>query len=259
MPWVGIRYELGQSVNAFYDEEGLLKAQHDGLGRNPKVGASDAIHPLGFAAKPRPTDVNPDGSIKGGGGCRLRIGHDGDELHVEFVGDHRDLARIPPLPAAGGAVMYAPGCAAPSFHVVRSDDGTHQTYVEVGDSAHIITAGLDGNGDRILELVHADGMAITMLKGSVVVKNNGGSAYLEINDSGVNIIGPFKAAGGADIGGPGSVPLTKQPALTPVLTAIQAALGTMTPTPATAAAMAALTAALATFATAGPTLTTKGA
>jgi len=262
MNWRGIRYELGQVVHTLYDAAGFLRAQPDAFGEAPQVKAPEVIHPLGFGARPPATATNPDGKVKGGGGCKLRVGYDGNELHhVEFVGDQRDLAKIPPISDKGGSVQYAPGAAAPSFDKHDSEDGTKQIYVEIGESAHLITIGKDGNGDAIVELTHADGMALTMLKESVVLKNKTGDVYLELKADGGTLNGNWKVTGAFDIGET-SFPLVKFPVLVTALGTMGAAFAALATDaallPSTKTACGGVAAGLTTFAAAGSTAFTKG-
>ena len=205
MGWAGVRIELGQAVFSTYDNNGALRVQHDGLGEAPLVGSSETLHPLGFGARAPAAATDPDGKPLDGGGCKVFVVFDGTEYRIVYLGDHRDTERIPPLPAEGGAVMYAPGCAVPSFHVISSKDGTHQIYVEFDDSSHIITIGRDGNGERVLSLTHADGMAIEMFRKALRIKNAAGDTFIELNEGGGTLSGNWKLAG--DIVGPGGVSL----------------------------------------------------
>lgn len=195
MGFVGIRFELGQCVICEYDAAGTLKAQPDGAGLAPQVASYDLMHPLGFAARAPAAKANAKGAPLGGGGCRMLIGKDGTDVIGELKGDPRDLAQLPPLPIEGGAVMYAPGAAVPSFHVISSKDGTHQIYVEIDDSSHVITIGKDANGEAVLSLTHADGMAVEMFRESLRLKNKAGDAFLELNTDGMTISANTKLVG----------------------------------------------------------------
>lgn len=205
--FVGIKLELGQSIQSSYDTVGFLKAQHNGLGQNPNVGSSEVLHPLGFASRGRDPDVGPDGKALDGGGCKLLIYRDGTEIVVEFKADQRALAGIPPL-LKGSSVQYAHTSGRPSFDMHSGDDGTKTIYVEVGDAAHVVTIGNDGNGDPIVEIVHARGMALTFLKDGAVLKNRTGSCYVELKDDGGVLNGNWKVTGAFDIGA-ASFPLAK--------------------------------------------------
>jgi hypothetical protein len=261
MGFRGIRYELGQCLLTEYLADGTLAAQHDGLGRAPQVKASEVLHPLGFAARPRSTDTNPDGTAKGGGGCKLRIGYDGDELQVEFVGDQRALAGIPPL-GEGDSVQYAHTAdGAPSFHVIKGEDGTQTIYVEVGESAHVLTIGRDGNGEEVLEFTHSRGMALTFFRDKSVLKNRTGNCYAELNDSGGILNGNWKVTGAFDVGAT-SFPLTKHPELAAAMTAVAATMNALNADPAllpsTKAAASAAVGLLEALVSAGGTTMTKG-
>lgn len=213
MGWAGVRIELGQAVFSSYDSGGILRVQHDGLGSSPKVGSSETLHPLGFAARAPAAATAPDGKALDGGGCKVFVVFDGTEYRILYLGDHRDTAQQPPLPPEGGAVMYAPGCPVPSFHVVNSKDGTHQIYVEIDGSSHVITVGRDANGEAVLSLTHADGMAIEMFRESLRIKNKGGSVFAEFAPDEGTLSGNWKVVG--DITNAAGVSLFNHTHLTP--------------------------------------------
>lgn len=275
MGFVGIRFELGQCVLCEYDAVGTLKAQPDGAGQSPQVASYDLMHPLGFAARAPAAKANAKGKPLGGGGCRMLIGKDGTDVVGELKGDPRDLAKLPPLPEEGASVQYAPGSPLPSFDTHTGKDGTKTIYVEVGDSAHVITVGVDGNGEAVLEITHSRGMALTLFRDKTVLKNRTGNVYAELNDDGGVLNGNWKVTGAFDVGAV-SFPLVKAPPLVSELTAVQTALSLLGaavtaiaavpvnssagagPAGAAAAAIIAAQAALAAFGTAGPTTMTKG-
>lgn len=273
MSFVGLRIELGQAILCEYDSEGILRAQPDGAGE-ARLGSFEILAPLGLVARAPSAATDSTGKPSGGGGCKLFVLKDGTDYRVMLLGDQRDLVKIPPLPVEGGAALVAPGCPVPSFHVISSKDGTHQFYVEVGDSAHVATIGLDANGDSIIEWVHARGMALTFFRDTAVLKNRTGNAYVELNDEGIILNGNCKVTGAFDVGAT-SFPLVMAPPLVVELQALQTALVTVgaaltaitdipfaaAASPAAAAAVAAIgvaQAALATFGATGPTLMTKG-
>lgn len=273
MSWMGVRLELGQVVLCEYDSSGFLRAQPDGAG-DARLGSFEVLFPLGFFARAPAAKIGTDGKPLGGGGCKAYIVKDGTEFRIELLGDQRDLAGIPPLPTEGGSVQYAPGSAHPSFDFHSGKDGTKQIYVEAGDAAHIVTIGNDGNGDPIVELVHARGMALTFLQDAAVLKNRTGSCYVELTDAGGNLNGNWKVTGAFDVGAV-SFPLVKFPPLAAELTAVQTALTAIgaaltalgaIPTnvaaaPACGAAATSIgvaLAALGVFTAAGPTILTKG-
>lgn len=214
MGYYGLRFEYGQCVLCEYDAAGVLKAQPDGAGQAPQLASYDVMWPLGFAARAPAATADRKGKPLGGGGCNLLIAKDGTEFRAQLMGDYRDLARIPPLPEEGGAVMYAPGCEVPSFYKIESKDGTHQIYVENGNSSHVITIGKDGNGEAVLSLTHADGMAIEMFRESLRLKNKTGSVFLELNTTSLVLNANTKLIG--DIANEAGISLTRHTHLTPL-------------------------------------------
>jgi hypothetical protein len=194
MGWSGIRFELGQAIQSTYDASGFLRVQHDGLGEAPNVGSSEVLHPGGLAYRARDPEVGPDGKAKDGGGSKILVAFDGTEYKIIYVGDQRALAGIPPL-AKGSSVQYAHTAGPPSFDVHSGEDGTKQIYVEIGDSAHVITVGRDGNGEPVLELTHADGMAISMFRESLTIKNKDGTVFAEFARDKGTLSGNWKVVG----------------------------------------------------------------
>lgn len=266
-----IRMALGKALLTVRDENGFLGVQRDPLALNPLYAdapAYELLHPYGFASRP----LDPSG----GKACSLLHWSDGAEGFAWLANDPRLADIIPPI-VKGGSVQYASDGSFASF-----DPETHTwtLYVPYSSSpakAHLVTVGRDGNGAPIIELASGEGPSFTILDKVTTQKNADGSCYVVLDDSGTSIVGPFKAAGGADLGGPASQPLTKFAPLSTELAAVQAALtaigaalasiGPQTLSPpsvaaqvsAATAAVAAAGVALAAFGTAGPTLTTKGA
>ncbi len=265
-----IKLTLGKALLTVRDENGFWGVQRDSLALKPTEAESppfELLHSYGFASRP----LDPTN----GKGCSLFYGLDGHEGFAWLANDPRLADKIPPL-AKGGSVQYA---SDGSFAVFDPDTHTWTLYVPYSTSpakAHLVTVGRDGNSTPIIELASGEGPSFTILDKVTTQKNADGSCYVVLDDSGTTIVGPFKAAGGADIGGPTSQPLVKFPALSTELTAVQAALVALSAAvealsklgpnlstqPAATAATAAVglaAAALSSFAAAGPTLTTKGA
>lgn len=198
MGFTGLTFEVGSCVLTEYNDDGFLMAQPDGLGADARLASYELHHQAGFESRPADPEVDADGNVIQGRGCNLLLGTVGNERHAVLLADPRFVLSRPPL-GKGDAVQYALRTA-PSFDHHSGEDGTKTIYVEVGDSAHLIIVGHDGNGDPIVEIVHADGMAITMLKNSLVIKNNAGDCYIELNDSGGTLNGNWKVVGAFDIG-----------------------------------------------------------
>ena len=259
--------ELGTCMATGYDENGFIGVQIDGFGGPDSSTQFEQLsHAFGFAARA----LDPEKGV----GCTLFRWSQRRRRHMWLGDDPRLVDKIPRI-KKGGSVQYASDGSFASF-----DPETHTwtLYVPYADGkAHLHTVGKDGNGTPIVEFASGEGPAFTILGQVTTLKNAGGSAYVVIDDSGTSIVGPFKAAGGADLGGPTSVPLVKFPALSPELAAVQNAITLLSaavtaiaavpvnssaaaaPAGAAAAATIAALAALATFSGAGPTITTKGA
>ncbi len=214
MGWAGVRIELGQAVFSSYDSAGALRVQHDGLGASPQVGSSEVLSPLGLISRAPAAAVGPDGKPLDGGGCKVFVVYDGTEYRIIYLGDHRDIANLPPLPEEGGTALVAPGCPVPSFHVINSKDGSHQIYVEIDNSSHIINVGRDANGEPVLSLTHADGMAIEMFRESLRIKNKTGSVFAEFAPEKGTLSGNWKVVG--DITNAAGVSLFNHTHLTPL-------------------------------------------
>jgi hypothetical protein len=252
--------ELWEATLSGIDTNGFYGVQRSGQansgGAQAGLTPDRLYHPYSFVARPR----DPDDA----GACQLFYQRAGTgEGFSWLANDPRDVGIIPPL-KKGGSAWY---CWTGAFQTFDGDTGTLTTYVPYDDNgtikAHLITVGVDGNGTPIVEFASGTGLAVTLLDDTLTVKNASGSAYIVLDDSGTSIVGPFKAAGGADLGGPTSVTLVKHPPLATALALLNTALGTLAGIPALAAAQAQLTAAVAALTIVatpvGGTVTTKGA
>ncbi len=187
---LGLRIDL--ATLSEYDANGFLGVQYDSFGDQPAgVEAVEALHPFGFISRPLDPDVDENGDPTHG--CVAVTLWDGDEVNVLLLSDARVQPRVPPL-NKGSCAQYC-GSAAPSFDMHDGADGTKTIYVEVGDSAHVITVGYDGNGDTVLSIVHADGMAVLLHQKKAIIKNAAGDCYIELNDSGGTLNGNWKVVG----------------------------------------------------------------
>lgn len=248
-----MRLYLGSALLTVRDENGFYGVQHSPMGgAEPGVKPDELVHTFGFASRP----LDPED----GKGCSLFYFDDGPEGFAWLAHDPRLADKIPPL-QKGGSVQYA---ADGSFASFDPETHTWTLYVPYADGkAHLVTVGKDGNDTPIIELASGEGPSITILDKVITTKNASGSAYSFLDDDGHNFVGPFKAAGGADLGGPTSVPLTKHPALAAGIAALNTALVSLAQLPPLAPAKAQLEAAvvaLTALATPlGGTVTTKGA
>jgi hypothetical protein len=249
-----------------YDENGFIGVQFDAFGEKG-IAPPELLHQYGFASRPLDPTTSESGETTFG--CEALVGWEGSDAFAFLFGDPRVTPKVPQLKKGGSAQYASDGSFAsfdPETHTwtlyVPYAFETDDEGVTTATKAHVITVGRDGNDKPIVELSSGEGQSITMLGTSLVLSSSGGAAYLEITDGGINAIGPFKAASGADLGGPASMPLTKFAPLSAHFTALQAALAAIVAIPANSGvsgAVAAAAATLATFNSAGPTLTTKGA
>lgn len=211
-----IAFDLGVALLTVRDENGFLGVQHDPFALKAELGTSapdELLHCYGFQGRP----LDPEN----GRGCSLLFGNDGHEGFALLANDPRLVDKIPPLPK-GGSVQYS---SDGSFSTLNPETHTWSLYVPYATGkAHLGTVGNDGNGKPIIEFASGTGAAWTLLDGVTTLSSDSGATYLQIGDEGINAIGPFKATSGADIGGPGSVPLVKAPGLATELQALQTAL-----------------------------------
>lgn len=232
--------DLGIATFTGYDDDGFPLAQYDAHGEDPGVEPIELHHPFGFVSRPRDPDLDKEGNPKEGQACNLFFGAEGDTQHAWLGYDPRFIPNVPKL-KKGGSAWY---CAAGSFSTFDGEDGTQTTYVPVGNSAHVVSIGVDGNGKAYIGIQHSSGLALTMLEHSITIKNESGNAYVEVNSSGIVLNGNIKL-NGATIAGviTSAVPLVKSPTLLALLNTLAAMIDSKGPAP--SAAVAAVNAAAA--------------
>jgi hypothetical protein len=235
----------------------------------------EALGALGIIARPRrPSKNSKTGKEEAAEGYGLRT-----PAGIKPLA-YRDLRlnRRFPSPKEGTIAFVGYGGAFLAFDDADGDTSHATLYVPyerngsgVVTKAHMVTIGKDDSGKPMLALISGEGPRVTLLDDEVVVANKDGSTRLEVNDAGVNAVGPFKAASGADLGGPTSVPLAKFAQLAAYVSALEVNVQAITaylngpanPVLGAAGAFTASAGAEATAATAlgstGTTLFTKGA
>lgn len=181
------------------DEDGFPISMLDGQGFGAGGILGESHHSFGFMSKPLDPDKAPNGRPIPGKSCNLLIGKIGNEVHLWYQYDPRVIPKLPVL-KKGGSIFY---CATGSFRVFDGENGTETAYFPMpGNKAHIATTGLDGQNRPVVAIEHCDGMAITMLEHSVVIKNASGSVYIEINNTQIIINGNVVVNGGMTVGDP---------------------------------------------------------
>jgi hypothetical protein len=157
------------------DQDGYLEVQAASYG--DKGGAAFGLnHTYGFASRPHDPDV-PDGNDGPPRWCTLMVEKDGSS-RIGWLGyDPRFIQDLAVL-SKGGSAQYAGWRDGSdwrvSFAIISGDDGTLQFYRPTGDAAISITAGVDGDGEPIVELAHSDGSIVSMFGGSSKITQMGG-------------------------------------------------------------------------------------
>jgi hypothetical protein len=156
-------------------------------------------HGFGFIA--RPVDPDPNGL-----GCLVLEGTEGHSEGLSWLShDPRYYAKIPPL-SQGSSCQYN---SIGAFQLFDVDTQTATTYIPVagGSKAHSIAVGYDSNQKLVLNIIHADGMAIVMSDHGITIKNSAGDAFIRIDASGILQNGNTKLVGAVDVGGTGAQPV----------------------------------------------------
>jgi len=196
-------WDLSVSMLSVVDDDGFMGVQPEVYGDSPSMVPFELHHSFGFVARPRDPDVDDNSTVEPGGGCTILTATEGDKSYAWLAGDPRYVAAYPE-PKKGGSCQYG---ATGTFGSIDGEDGTWTKYVPcefdangTATKAHLIQAGLDPLGKRVLSFVHSDGMAVTMVDETVVIQNAAGDVYLQVDADGVVINGSVKVVGGFDVG-----------------------------------------------------------
>lgn len=254
-----LTFELGNAVSVSYDQNGFLGVQYDAYGDGTTGMPPIWLHHA-YGRISRPLDRTDDGA------CGLLYSQEGTEGHAWLAYDRRVYPKIPAVNRGGQALYDSNG----SFINFDPETRTVTHYVPYADGkAHLVTIGNDTNGKPFLELASGTGLSVRLLDDVLTLTNADGSSYVTLDSSGTTVFGPFKAASGADIGGPTSESLAKFAALQAVLVQITSALtainGACSAPPlspigvALAPILTALNALMVSLPVTGATVSTKGA
>jgi hypothetical protein len=219
--------ELAVATWSGHDDDGFPMIAYDSHGEpgnEGKVAAFELQHTFGFVSRPRDPDVDESGRPIPGHGCSTFVGSDGDDTRGLLGYDPRYIPRTPQLTKGSSAQYSATG----AFLVLDGDqaNGTGTWYVPIPGTqkAHAISVGTDGNGKPYLGLVQSEGLAITMLEESIVIKNADGSSYIELNAGGIVLSGNVRTVGGFIAGTDAALPLVTLPGLTAVIAELKVQL-----------------------------------
>lgn len=211
-------FQLGVATSCAYGDGGFLGVHTDLFGKTAPGGSGRDV--LGvFGVVGRPLDAEGDK------GALTLFGDEGAEGFAWVGYDCRDAEKWPPLSSGSVALVNSRG----AYQLLDYETETSTLYVpiEEGAKAHMIQVGNDSNGKAVVDIRHADGMAVIMLENSLTIKNAAGDAYIELNDSGIVLNGNTKAVGGIDIGGGTALPLVLGPPLVSYLQALNVMLTTL--------------------------------
>jgi len=180
---------------------------------------------LGIVVRPRPPSV-PQGEVE-------ELAAEARALRTTaglFPVSWRDLRlnRRFPAPKPGTVALVGYGGGFLSFDDADGDTSLGTLYVPYERNgsgnvtkAHMLSMGRDGSGKPFVGLISGEGPRLTMLEDLAVLASKDGANRLEVGDGGVVAVGPLKAASGADLGGPTSVPLAKFAQLAAYVTALE--------------------------------------
>lgn len=202
-----------------YDEDGYPVIQHDAFGEEQSgVQPLEMHHMWGFYGMPHSGERDALGALNPAKCAQVLTGWSNELGYAFPLGDPRLMTKLPQA-GGGGSIQYGGRLAQPSFAFIDGNTGSYQIYVPysfanaTNDAVPMKASGFAINvrrsGQETIEIVHGDGMSITMsAEGkSMVLKNAAGDAYIELNEEGITLNGNVKITGALDIGGPGAVPL----------------------------------------------------
>lgn len=161
--------DIGACVLSAYDADQFLTLGIDGDAATTKLPPVEAIHPLGFIARPLDPETDSDGNINQGQACTLlRLAGENEDMAMA-LGDPRVTPTLPALPK-GSAMLYGP---------TGSDDLPRILCSGVDDSITIHV----GSATKVTIEV-AGGPSITVDNGAVQLGAPGGAPLVK-DDGGI--------------------------------------------------------------------------
>jgi hypothetical protein len=188
------------TVTLTTNEAGFIGYQIDQYGDEQGVEAGTVVQPFGFLS--RPLDPSDEGS------CEALYFYRGNELFVLPGQDRRAIALVPILKKGASVQHNALGGFA---HF--ENDGTNSTwtcYVPVEFNAAgtptktcLVQVGKSAAGKVMILLQHPNGQRLEVSEddgNAVKITNSLGTAWLQVDDSGVSINGNVKISGNVGSG-----------------------------------------------------------
>jgi hypothetical protein len=136
-----LRPDLQSATSSSYDPDGFLQVGVDGDSATTNLPPLEALHPLGFIARPMDPGTDGAGNVNQGQACTV-IRLTGDNTDDAIVlSDPRATGQLPQLPL-GSAMLYEPSGAADPARVLASGaDHTLTIHVTTGAKVTIEVAG----------------------------------------------------------------------------------------------------------------------
>lgn len=239
--------------------EGVLSVAVDlyGAGDADGTGASGrtlpSMQPLGLLARPMDPTVDPATARPTlGAGCLY--GFIGDEGWSMPTTDPRLLADVPEI-AKGSTLLYA----TKAFLYMNGETRDVTLFQRVGTAKGQSISMVATEGSEAIQVRHAKGSNVGLLPdGSVLINAETASNFVHVTNSGVNISGLLKLAGGAVLGDVvGAQPLPLGTAYAAAMGALATALTALSTDPGLTTAGAACGTAATAVGAAAAALTTK--
>lgn len=248
---MSIEIDFGVIALQDYDEDGHPQASTDspGIGSSSGTQPAEVLTPLGLGTRALDADGGGRAGIGLGAPC-LEIWY-GDRRYVLPLEDPRDVAKVPKL-RKGGRILAGGAGEHRSFVAIDGLDpsGTQKpgsisifaSYSKGGSKKSLgVSLNVRDEGDEEITLVHGDGARVTIDKDGTSITSPNGEHYAHVTNDGNVLAGDSKIVGSCAVGeAAAALPVAIGPVVASALTALAAAVATITLDPAAKAAPAAV-------------------